>query len=174
MECIKVLTGAGSTLNGRLLLYDGLESRFRVVKLRGRTSQAEDVKQLIDYVQFCGSGATDKDERISILEDIQRMSVKELNSLKGDHLLIDVRWDIVFGSNFFPLHLKTFFVGVYSYLVFTTYEMSSFFNFFFICKLKKTYANNLVKYYFNISMYMVTITIDKMIISYFISWWLTT
>jgi len=102
MECIKVLTGVGSTLSGRLLLYDGLESRFRVVKLRGRTREADEVKELIDYVQFCGSGATDKDEGIDILEAGHRISVRELDSLKEEHILVDVRPDVEYEMGSLP------------------------------------------------------------------------
>jgi hypothetical protein len=35
--------------------------RFRTVKLRGRSEAADTISQLIDYEQFCGTAATDKD-----------------------------------------------------------------------------------------------------------------
>jgi hypothetical protein len=35
--------------------------RFRIVKLRGRSEAAVTIRELIDYEQFCGSAATDKD-----------------------------------------------------------------------------------------------------------------
>ena len=34
MEAIKLLTGAGTTLNGRLLLFDGLHAEWRSVRLK--------------------------------------------------------------------------------------------------------------------------------------------
>jgi hypothetical protein len=41
--------------------------RFRTVKLRGRSEAADSISQLVDYEEFCGSAATDKDAGISIL-----------------------------------------------------------------------------------------------------------
>ncbi len=58
-EAIKLLTGIGETLVGRLMLYDALAMRFRELKLR-RNPQCPvcgdhpTVTELIDYEQFCG------------------------------------------------------------------------------------------------------------------------
>ena len=52
-ETIKILLGKGTTLSGRLLLYDALNMRFRELKLR-RDPQAKPITELIDYEQFCG------------------------------------------------------------------------------------------------------------------------
>jgi adenylyltransferase/sulfurtransferase len=58
-ESIKLLLGAGSTLVGRLLLYDAWAMRFRELKLR-RDSEcpvcgdAPTITQLVDYEEFCG------------------------------------------------------------------------------------------------------------------------
>ena len=38
METIKVLTGTGTTLSQRLLVYDAEECTFRVMKLRPRSA----------------------------------------------------------------------------------------------------------------------------------------
>lgn len=54
------------TLSGKLLLYDGLYSSFRVVKLRPKQpscdvcSENPKITQLIDYPQFCGAPYSDK------------------------------------------------------------------------------------------------------------------
>ncbi|MCB1424975.1 MAG: thiamine biosynthesis protein ThiF, partial [Notoacmeibacter sp.] len=38
MEAIKVITGAGEPLVGRLLLYDALAARFETIRYRARRS----------------------------------------------------------------------------------------------------------------------------------------
>jgi adenylyltransferase/sulfurtransferase len=58
-ESIKLILGAGSTLVGRLLLYDAWGMRFRELKLRRDPEcpvcgDNPTVKQLIDYEEFCG------------------------------------------------------------------------------------------------------------------------
>ena len=63
-----------------------------------RTEDGGKINQLIDYVQFCGSGATDKDEGISILDKSQRFTAAQLNDRMplGKFLLVDVRLDTEF------------------------------------------------------------------------------
>src|SRR5687768_10196127 len=58
-ETIKLILGAGSTLVGRLLLYDAWGLRFRELKLRRDAAcpvcgDNPTVRELIDYDQFCG------------------------------------------------------------------------------------------------------------------------
>ena len=58
-ESIKLLLGAGSTLIGRLLLYDAWGMKFRELKLRRDPEcpvcgDQPTVRELIDYDQFCG------------------------------------------------------------------------------------------------------------------------
>ncbi len=58
-EAIKIITGAGQTLAGRLLLLDALTMEFRTVKLRRDPAcpicgSAPTITSLIDYEQFCG------------------------------------------------------------------------------------------------------------------------
>jgi molybdopterin/thiamine biosynthesis adenylyltransferase/rhodanese-related sulfurtransferase len=52
-ETLKLLLGQGTTLSGRLLLFDALHMRFRELKLR-RDPDARPITALIDYDQFCG------------------------------------------------------------------------------------------------------------------------
>ncbi|KAK7080767.1 Molybdenum cofactor synthesis protein 3 [Halocaridina rubra] len=100
LEAIKVITGMGSTLSERLLLFDGLQGMFRTVKLRSRKNTCEvcgdepSITQLIDYEQFCGAKATDKDKGLRVLQKHQRISVmeyKEIVDRKTTHILLDVR-----------------------------------------------------------------------------------
>lgn len=98
LEAIKIITQETSSLSGKLLLFDGQESRFRTVKLRPRTEEGGKISQLIDYVQFCGSGAHDKDEGVSIIDKSHRLSAVQLHNRmpKGNFLLVDVRLDTEF------------------------------------------------------------------------------
>ena len=58
-EVVKLLLGQGTSLVGRVVLYDALEMKFRELKLR-RDSECPvcgdnpTVTELIDYEQFCG------------------------------------------------------------------------------------------------------------------------
>jgi molybdopterin/thiamine biosynthesis adenylyltransferase len=59
VEAIKLLTGVGEPLVGRLLLFDALDMEFTTVKLRWNREcpvcgENPTVTQLIDYEQFCG------------------------------------------------------------------------------------------------------------------------
>lgn len=100
LEAIKIVTGIGNTLNGRLLLFDGINSTFRNVKLRGKSTncgicvEPRKITSLIDYERFCGMKASDKDLKLKVLSHDQRVSVQELNESRQNndqHLLIDVR-----------------------------------------------------------------------------------
>jgi len=58
-EAIKLITGVGEPLVGRLLLFDALSMEFTTVKLRWDADcpvcgKEPSITQLIDYEQFCG------------------------------------------------------------------------------------------------------------------------
>ena len=99
-ETVKIVTGKGTTLSGRLLLYNSMDMTFRELKLRPNPVRPV-IEELIDYEQFCGipqAQAAEAEEKAAVPE----MTVKELKALldtKGDEvLLLDVRnpheWDI--------------------------------------------------------------------------------
>src|SRR6185312_16466083 len=59
-EAIKLLTGIGEPLVGRLTIYDALEMTYRQVKVRkdpdcAVCSDHPTVTELIDYEAFCGA-----------------------------------------------------------------------------------------------------------------------
>ena len=59
-ECLKVLTGIGEPLVGRLLAFDALEARFQQFKVKRRADcpvcgDAPTLTELIDYDAFCGT-----------------------------------------------------------------------------------------------------------------------
>ena len=57
-EVLKLITGAGETLAGRLLLVDGLRMRFRTIDVTRdpecRACGTHEITTLIDYEAFCG------------------------------------------------------------------------------------------------------------------------
>merc|ERR1712156_10525 len=92
-EAMKIIGEFGHVLSGKLLLYDGLSTRFTTVKLRPRSEKADKIEKLIDYEQFCGSKASDKDKDLTILEETERISVKKYHQdvMNQSHVLLDVR-----------------------------------------------------------------------------------
>ncbi|MFM1900269.1 MAG: hypothetical protein RLZZ216_845 [Cyanobacteriota bacterium] len=88
-EVIKLITGIGDPLDGRLLLVDGLAMRFRELRLAPAPSR-QPITGLIDYQAFCGTtGVAFAQE-----EQVESISVQELKALLdsgADLLLIDVR-----------------------------------------------------------------------------------
>jgi molybdopterin/thiamine biosynthesis adenylyltransferase/rhodanese-related sulfurtransferase len=106
-EAIKLLTGIGDPLLGRLKVYDALEMDYREVRIRKDPNCAvcgenPTVTELIDYEAFCGTisdeaAAAAKDSTISV-HDLKLM-IDERARGERDFLLVDVRepieWDIV-------------------------------------------------------------------------------
>ncbi len=106
-EAIKVLTGIGDPLVGRLMIYDGLEMTYRSVKVRKDPNCAvcgdnPTVTELIDYDLFCGAVSDEaseavKDSTISVRQLKDMLDERERG--ERDFVLIDVRepneWDIV-------------------------------------------------------------------------------
>jgi adenylyltransferase/sulfurtransferase len=78
-EAIKLLTGIGEPLIGRLLLVDALQMHFREVRLQAHHERHERITQLIDYEGFCNP--------VMELE----LTPQQLNARLSDVILIDVR-----------------------------------------------------------------------------------
>jgi adenylyltransferase/sulfurtransferase len=67
LEVTKLVTGAGQPLSGRLLLFDGLQARFRELPLRRDPAcpvcgDVPTIRELIDYEAFCGVAGRVEDE----------------------------------------------------------------------------------------------------------------
>lgn len=106
-EAIKVLTGIGDPLVGRLMIYDGLDMNYRSVKVRKDPNCAvcgenPTVTELIDYEAFCGAVSEEaseavKDSTISVGQLKDMLDERERG--ERDFVLIDVRepneWEIV-------------------------------------------------------------------------------
>ena len=91
-EAIKIITGIGEILNGRLLILDALQMRFRELSLKPSINRKE-IRKLIDYETFC-TGRIDSDlkETSLSIESISANKLKEiLKSNPDDVILLDVR-----------------------------------------------------------------------------------
>ncbi|MFC3961808.1 adenylyltransferase/sulfurtransferase MoeZ [Nocardia jiangsuensis] len=95
-EAIKLLTGIGEPLLGRLMVYDALDMNYRTIKLR-RDPERKPITELIDYDAFCGV-VSDEGQAAAAGSTITARELEAL--LAADKVeLIDVRepveWDIV-------------------------------------------------------------------------------
>ncbi|MBO1049661.1 MAG: molybdopterin-synthase adenylyltransferase MoeB [Dolichospermum sp. DEX182a] len=92
-ETVKIILGNGTTLSGRLVLYNALDMKFRELKLRPNPIRPV-IDKLIDYEQFCGIPQAQAEEAKQQME-VQEMTVKELKALLDggakDFVLLDVR-----------------------------------------------------------------------------------
>jgi len=102
-EAIKVLTGVGDPLVGRLMIYDALEMTYRAVKVRKDPECAlcgknPTITELIDYEQFCGT-VSDEAQLAAAGSTITATELKAMQDRGDDFLLVDVRepaeWEIV-------------------------------------------------------------------------------
>ena len=94
LETVKILSGMGTSFSGVMMLFDGAEGRARNIKLRGRVEdKVKEVTSLVDYVQFCGAAATDKEAGVSLVGPEDRVSVHHLQGVlrTGDCVVVDVR-----------------------------------------------------------------------------------
>lgn len=92
-ETVKIILGQGTTLSGRLVLYNALEMKFRELKLRPNPVRPV-IEQLIDYEQFCGipQAKAAEAEQQSMLAEMTVTELKQLiDSGANDFVLIDVR-----------------------------------------------------------------------------------
>ncbi|MDC9003284.1 adenylyltransferase/sulfurtransferase MoeZ [Mycobacterium marinum] len=96
-EAVKLITGIGETLLGRLMIYDALEMTYRTIRIR-KDPATPKITALIDYEQFCGVVSDD----VARAASDSTITPQELRAMidSGKKLaLIDVReqveWDIV-------------------------------------------------------------------------------
>lgn len=105
LEVIKVITGVGEVLNGRLFIFDTLSFQTNIFTIRKRAENPlngahPSITQLIDYEQFCGSAITATIKEVTPLQ-LQHWHPEEVQ-------LIDVRepyeYDLVnIGAQLMPL-----------------------------------------------------------------------
>jgi molybdopterin/thiamine biosynthesis adenylyltransferase/rhodanese-related sulfurtransferase len=109
-EAVKLVTGIGETLAGRLLLVDALAMSFRTMKLRRDprcpACGTRELRELIDYEEFCSVRGASEPEAVPTLTPVELAARRR----QGDALdLVDVRepheWEIarIAGARLAPL-----------------------------------------------------------------------
>jgi molybdopterin/thiamine biosynthesis adenylyltransferase/rhodanese-related sulfurtransferase len=107
-EAVKLVTGMGDTLLGRLLIYDARTMTFRTVTLRRDPSRVPVTAVESDYEVSCGV-ISPAPAVVSVDGDLDPVQVRALLDGSGPVSLIDVRdpveWDIVHldGASLIPL-----------------------------------------------------------------------
>jgi sulfur-carrier protein adenylyltransferase/sulfurtransferase len=95
-EAIKLITGIGEPLLGRLMIYDALEMSYRTIRIRKDPSTPR-ITGLIDYEDFCGVVSAE-DAAVAADSTITPRELRELLDSGKKLALIDVReqveWDI--------------------------------------------------------------------------------
>jgi len=94
-EVIKVISGIGETLSGRLFLLDAATFETRTLKVHRNPENPLNganptQSELIDYEQFCGLKTTEKQEALKVKE-IDVHALAQLRENGTDFQLIDVR-----------------------------------------------------------------------------------
>jgi len=109
-EAIKLLTGIGDPLVGKLMIYDALEMEYRKLRVRKDPNCAlcgenATVTGLIDYEAFCGAVSEEAAEAavgstisVTQLENL----LKERAEGERDFVLVDVRESVEFDINRIP------------------------------------------------------------------------
>jgi sulfur-carrier protein adenylyltransferase/sulfurtransferase len=94
-EAIKLITGVGEPLVGRLMVYDALEMSYRQIQVRKDPNcsvcgENPTITELIDYEAFCG---TVSEEAVEAARGstITPLELKDMIDAGKDFLLVDVR-----------------------------------------------------------------------------------
>jgi adenylyltransferase/sulfurtransferase len=94
-EAVKIILGQGTSLSGRLLLYNALDMSFRELKLRPNPVRPV-IDKLVDYEEFCGipqAKAAEEKGRAN-MEEITVQELKQLiesGAIGSEYVLLDVR-----------------------------------------------------------------------------------
>jgi molybdopterin/thiamine biosynthesis adenylyltransferase/rhodanese-related sulfurtransferase len=94
-EAIKVITGIGEPLVGRLMVYDALEMAYRTINVRKDPDcpvcgDNPTVTELIDYEEFCGT-VSDEAERAAAGSTITAPELRDMIEAGKEIFLVDVR-----------------------------------------------------------------------------------
>jgi sulfur-carrier protein adenylyltransferase/sulfurtransferase len=88
-EAIKLITGIGEPLLGRLMVYDALEMSYRTIRIR-KDPESKPITELIDYDAFCGAVSADAEQAASG-STISATDLKAMLDRDDNIFLIDVR-----------------------------------------------------------------------------------
>jgi adenylyltransferase/sulfurtransferase len=91
-ETVKIISGIGEPLYGRLIQYDALRMEFNEFRLKKDPKcpvcgDQPSVTKLIDYHGFCGV----TDESDAEIEELSATAVRSIQARGDDFLLLDVR-----------------------------------------------------------------------------------
>src|SRR6202044_1793623 len=94
-EAVKLLTGVGESLAGRLMIYDALEMSYRTVRVRKDPECAicgknPSITELIDYDAFCGAVSEDAADAAAG-STITATDLKAMLDRDDNIFLVDVR-----------------------------------------------------------------------------------
>ncbi len=94
-EAIKVITGIGEPLAGRLMIYDALEMTYRSVKVRKDPEcpvcgKNPTITELIDYEEFCGA-VSEEAQEAAAGSTITARQLKDMQDAGENIFLVDVR-----------------------------------------------------------------------------------
>src|SRR5499427_405302 len=94
-EAIKLLTGIGEPLLGRLMVYDALEMTYRQIRVRKDPNcpvcgKNPTITELIDYEEFCGVVSEDA-QKAAAGSTISATDLKAMLDSGDDIFLVDVR-----------------------------------------------------------------------------------
>ena len=94
-EAIKLITGIGESLSGRLMIYDALEMSYKTVKINKDPECAvcgknPTVTELIDYEAFCGA-VSEEAEAAVVGSTISAKDLKGMLDRNDNIFLVDVR-----------------------------------------------------------------------------------
>ncbi|MFC4873655.1 molybdopterin-synthase adenylyltransferase MoeB [Negadavirga shengliensis] len=108
LEVLKVITGVGEPLSGKLYIFDALSFQSRTFTIKRKDTNPLNgknptIRELIDYEQFCGMKAVERKVKEVTAEDLYNLRVNG-----DDFQLIDVReeyeYEIVnLGGELIPL-----------------------------------------------------------------------
>ncbi len=95
-EVIKLITGSGQTLAGKLLLYDALHMSFDIVKIKPRSNCAAcgehpQILDLIDYQLWCGEGPEYDPGSAGDGLDVEPIQLAEWMKTGESVTLVDIR-----------------------------------------------------------------------------------
>ena len=88
-EAIKLITGIGEPILGRLMVYDALDMTYRSIRVR-KDPETKPITELIDYEAFCGS-VSDEAQDAAAGHTITARELKDMMDAGKDFALIDVR-----------------------------------------------------------------------------------
>jgi molybdopterin/thiamine biosynthesis adenylyltransferase/rhodanese-related sulfurtransferase len=94
VEAVKILTGIGHTLAGKLLIFDALDMSQTIINIPDRGAR-KTIKTLVDYEDFCGI-SRDKNKSLKanqevLMKEVTAQELKQMKDSGADFQLIDVR-----------------------------------------------------------------------------------